>query len=115
MRGVYLGFVALAGVACAPGPADAGAGLTLRIDGGQDAIVAYHCDFTDGGHAEGSVTPPWSDSWAAEGARCDVEQVVGQRAVTVQLLSDGSRATVSTAGRGSSVRLTIGRQPPNGG
>lgn len=115
MRVIAQAAIGLLGVVLGGGgSAAAGTSVTLELDGPQDAIVAYACDFTEGGHAEGRVTPPWSNTWAAEGAHCRFEHIVGRREVSVHLRARGSRARVSTSGRGSTVSLSIGRLPANG-
>lgn len=88
--------------------------VSIAFSGSPDAIVAYECDFTDGGNADGRATPPWSGTWPTAGLRCRFEHVVGQRSVTIDLRAKGSRATVSMAGRGSSATLSVGRQPEGG-
>lgn len=114
MRGLTPATIIVCGLVGAGAAAGGDRSVSLTVEGGQDAIVAYTCDFTDGGQAEGRVSPRWSNSWAAEGARCRFEQVVGERNVTIRLTAGGAQSTVSTSGRGSTVVLSIGRQRDDG-
>jgi hypothetical protein len=110
---IWLLPLAMAAVTCAGTAAAAEESSTVRVSvsGSTDAIVAYECDFTDGGNADGQVTPPWSARWPAKGVRCRFEHVVGRPSVTIDLRADGSHSTVLMSGRGSTVTLTAGRQP----
>lgn len=95
----------LAAVAISDAALGGGRTATVRIAGAPDAVVTYQCDFAGGGNDAGRIRPPFQDTWQADGLSCEFRQIQGHQGVTIELSAGASVSQVTTAGRGSRVRL----------
>lgn len=79
--------------------------ITLTVDGAPSARFEANCDFSTGGTDSFDASPPFMRSWTVDGISCDIRQVEGPGALTIEVRRDGNVTRISTGGVGSKVRV----------